>query len=376
MLYVAIDQHLNQLTVNVRNESGDVVLRQQVSTHKERVRKFFDRVAKDAKGGGFWVIVEVCGFNDWLLQLLADNPNCRELVLVQPSKREKQKTDRRDANKLGEVLWVNRHRIRDGKPIQDVRQVHPPSVSDAANRQLTNIRQHLADNRTKVINRVHHILNKHNLKHDCPAKGIQTIKARNWLATVELPDNDRFELNLLIQSWGLFDTQLGEVNLKIGDEYAQNPTAILIESICGISAYGALTIACRLSDGIHRFATPKSLANFWGLAPGCGNSGESTQRIGSITKVGSSIVRRILGNAVYHLLRKDKRMRDWYRRVKARRGSKIAMVAVMRKVATIIWHMVTRNERYRPADTDGDDFIKGLEEMSPFTHDKNTTALA
>jgi transposase len=32
MLYLGIDQHRKQLTVSVRNEAGDVVLRRQVST--------------------------------------------------------------------------------------------------------------------------------------------------------------------------------------------------------------------------------------------------------------------------------------------------------------------------------------------------------
>ena len=39
-------------------------------------------------------------------------------------------------------------------------------------------------------------------------------------------------------------------------------------------------------------------------------------------------------------------MKAWYGRIKRRRGSKIARVAVMRRLATIIWHMVKHNEPY------------------------------
>ena len=39
-------------------------------------------------------------------------------------------------------------------------------------------------------------------------------------------------------------------------------------------------------------------------------------------------------------------MRDWYRRIKLRRGSKIARVAVMRRMATIFWHMLKHQEAY------------------------------
>jgi len=45
-------------------------------------------------------VVEVCGFNDWLLKLLPEF-GCRELVLVQPEERDRRKTDRRDSHRLG-----------------------------------------------------------------------------------------------------------------------------------------------------------------------------------------------------------------------------------------------------------------------------------
>ena len=45
MLYLAIDQHRKQLTVNLRNEHGDVMLKRQVSTEWERVRSFSGRTA-------------------------------------------------------------------------------------------------------------------------------------------------------------------------------------------------------------------------------------------------------------------------------------------------------------------------------------------
>ena len=78
MLYLGIDQHRKQLTVNLRNEQGDVVLRRQVSTEWERVRAFFEELREMAESeGGFVAIVEVCGFNDWLLKMLAEY-GCRE----------------------------------------------------------------------------------------------------------------------------------------------------------------------------------------------------------------------------------------------------------------------------------------------------------
>ena len=60
------------------------------------------------------------------------------------------------------------------------------------------------------------------------------------------------------------------------------------------------------------------------------------------------MARLVLGQMVLHTLRKDAYMRHWYQRIRKRRGSKIARVAVMRRLATIVWHMVKYHEPYVP----------------------------
>ena len=82
MLYLAIDQHRKQLTVNLRDEEGNVLLQRQVSTRWQAVREFFqDMRERGRQAGGWMVVVEVCGFNDWLLKLLVDY-EVREIVLL------------------------------------------------------------------------------------------------------------------------------------------------------------------------------------------------------------------------------------------------------------------------------------------------------
>ena len=54
MLYLAIDQHSKQLTVNLRNEKGDVVQKRQVSTQWERVRKYFGDLLDRSGPEGGW----------------------------------------------------------------------------------------------------------------------------------------------------------------------------------------------------------------------------------------------------------------------------------------------------------------------------------
>lgn len=343
MLYLGIDQHRKHLTVNIRNEVGDVVLRRQVSTEWERVRTFFEGLCQEAEDG-FVAIVEVCGFNDWLVAMLGEY-QCREIVVIQPETRSKRKTDRRDADQLSQTLWVNRRRLLEGKPVQGLRRIMPPSPETAENRQLTALRRRMGQLRTRTINKIQHLLLKHNLQQECPTKGLQTKRARRWLAEMPLGEIDRFEMDQLLAQWDLWESQMEALDAKIKERQQADETAIIVSSAPGAGAYGSLALASRIGS-IDRFARPGSLANYWGLTPGCRNSGDAKDRLGSITKQGSAMARFILGQMVLHVLRKDPSMKAWYGRIKKRRGSKIARVAVMRCLACILWHMVKYKQPY------------------------------
>lgn len=346
MLYLGIDQHRKQLTVNLRNEAGEVILRKQVSTAWDRVRDFFEQLQKHAASeGGFTAIVEVCGFNDWLLEMLNEY-GCHETVLIQPEKRSKRKTDRRDAHQLSGLLWVNRDRLLAGARVEGVRRVQPASVEDAEDRQITELRKRMGQLRTRTINKIKALLRKHNLEQEQPAKGLDTKRTRKWLVTLALGPIDRMEMDLLLAQWNVWDEQIETLEKEIERRQTRNETACVVATIPGCAAYGSLALASRIGP-IKRFPRPASLANYWGLTPGCRNSGEATDRLGSITKQGNATARFLLGQLVLHVLRRDAFMRAWYGRIKRRRGSKIARVAVMRRLATMIWHMVKHQEPYR-----------------------------
>jgi transposase len=346
MLYLGIDQHKSQLTVNLRGEDGLVILKRQVSTQWEKVRAFFADLSEKARPeGGFMAILEVCGMNPWLLAMLQAY-GCRETVIIQPTERAKQKTDPRDAGDLSHLLWVHRQQFLEGKHPLGLRRVQQPTPQQADDRQLTALRARLTKKRTAVLNSLHKILRKHNLEQECPTKKFQTQKVRRWLTEIELPAVDRLEVNLLLPQWELLDAQLEIAEAKIAERAAADEQVKLIESVPGIGHYSAVAIASRIGD-IERFKRADSLANYFGLTPSCRNSGEATQRLGSITKQGSKLVRYLLNQAVIQVLRFDAAMRNWFKRIKRRRGAKIARVAVMRRLATILWHMLKRKQKYR-----------------------------
>ncbi|MCO6042716.1 IS110 family transposase [Aeoliella sp. ICT_H6.2] len=348
MLYLAIDQHAKQLTVCVRNEDGDTVLRRQVSTRPEKIEAFFEQFTKMAPE--FMAILEVCGFNDWLIEELR-KWNCREIVLIHPEKPSKKKTDRRDAQKLADLLWLNRQRLAAGQVVRGLRRVYMVTQQEREDRQLTSLRKNLGQRRIRVLNKIRRLVNRYNLIWQYPTKTFQTRTGRSWLAAVPLPPIDRLEMDMLLKEWEICDEQIAQVDNEIAERVSRtvpvglmNATQILM-TIPGVSHYSGLTLASRIGP-IERFPRPRSLANYFGLTPGCRNSGNAQDRLGSITKQGSKTARFILGQLVVHLLKHDPKMREWYRQIKLRRGSKIARVAVMRRITTILWHMLTYQEPY------------------------------
>jgi transposase len=227
-----------------------------------------------------------------------------------------------------------------------VRRVVPPTPEDRDNRRLTQLRRNVGADLTRVINGIRHILRRLNIEQHCPTKGIQTVTARQWLEKeVKLPAIDRFEMDHLLARWKLLETQKDELDLRIRERTRIHENAVILNTTPGANGYTALALASRIGD-INRFPTPRSLANYWGITPSCRNSGESGQRLGSITKEGSTLVRFLLGQLVLHVLRRDAGMRAWYQRIKKRRGSKIARVAVMRRLAVIFWHMLKKRQPY------------------------------
>ena len=83
MLYLGIDQHARQITISLRDEQGDVLQARQVSTQPEKVRAFFQQLTGERlhASESFVAVLEVCGFNDWLIGMLHEY-RCRQVILI------------------------------------------------------------------------------------------------------------------------------------------------------------------------------------------------------------------------------------------------------------------------------------------------------
>jgi transposase len=348
MLYVGIDQHKRHLTICIRDEQGDIALRRQVRTSWLEVDRFLEGLRdRSACEGGYVAIMEVCGFNGWLVERL-ERWACQRALVIAAPERVRQKTDRRDAAKLSELLWSNRHRLAGSGHLVQVREIYRPTASEQIDRQLTHLRWRLGRERTRIKNAMQGILRRHNLEQECPTKTMFSMKAFKWLMLMELPWLDRVELDFQIERYQLVESQIQRVQRWIDTRACQNPTVQLLQTMAKMGRYTALALAAHIGS-VQRFPRAGSLANYFGITPGCRNSGNA-DRPGGITKAGHPIVRFLLGQLVLHALRTDPGLRDWYRQVKRRRGAKVARVAVMRRLCEALWHMLRRQEPYRPVD--------------------------
>jgi len=123
----------------------------------------------------------------------------------------------------------------------------------------------------------------------------------------------------------------------------------LLMSIPGCGEISAWTIRA-WTDDIKRFSDPKKYASFAGLAPWVQDSNESIHH-GRITKRGPKELRTGIVQVVMGLRRMKEKTFFWrfmqrYEAMKKNKGSGRAIIATARKVATMIWHMLTEDVEF------------------------------
>lgn len=139
----------------------------------------------------------------------------RRVRLIHPEKPSKKKTDRRDAQKLADLLWINRQRLADGQIARGLRRVHMVSQQEREDRQLTSLRKNLGQRRVRMLNKIHRIINRHNLIWQYPTKTFQSRAGRKWLAEVPLPAVDRLGMDILLKERENYDEQIELVDQEI-----------------------------------------------------------------------------------------------------------------------------------------------------------------
>jgi transposase len=104
---------------------------------------------------------------------------------------------------------------------------------------------------------------------------------------------------------------------------------------------------------VERFRTSKQVVSYLGLNPRESSSG-GRQRLGAISKQGNAMARFLLVEAAQTASCYDEELRRDYQRLKFRRGSAVAKVAIARKLAVrLYWKLRKQNSPVPPARMQG-----------------------
>ena len=161
---------------------------------------------------------------------------------------------------------------------------------------------------------------------------------------MQLPKLDKTLLESNLSIIDKINEEIKKIDRIIQEKAKQDNEAILLMTIPGVSYYSALLIKAEIGD-INRFPNHEKLVSYAGLCPSIRQSGEKEIR-GRITKQGSKLL-RILVQCANAAVRK-RNPRNFYLRIRRRRGHNVAIVATARKMLVCIYHMLKKKEAYNP----------------------------
>ena len=107
----------------------------------------------------------------------------------------------------------------------------------------------------------------------------------------------------------------------------------------GVGLFSAMVFLTEMGH-LRRFQNRRQVGAYLGVTPSQYETGQDADRKGHITHHGSSRLRRALCQAEWARVRTDPKEKEWYERLKARnpKRTKIAVVAGMRRLAILMWH--------------------------------------
>jgi transposase len=134
------------------------------------------------------------------------------------------------------------------------------------------------------------------------------------------------------------DEQLTKVSME-------EPATSLLQSVPGVGPIVSASFVSVIDDP-KRFETAHQVEAYIGLVPSENTSGK--RRLGSITKQGNSYLRAVLVQAAWTIMRsrKSSTLKSWGKQVKARRGKSVAVVALARRLAGVLWAMWRDNKPF------------------------------
>ena len=329
MNHVAIDLGGRESQVSIRASDGTVLDEKRMATLA--LKELFAQMPQSR------IVMETCSES----LFVADAARaCGHDVRVVPATlvrtlgvgSRRTKNDRRDAQILSEVSC----RI-------ELPSVHISSAKARQRKTLCNTRDALVNARTQLINCVRGWMRQ--TGHRLRTGGVESFTKRFH---DKLGDTAPEAIKRLLMTIDELCDQVADADQQLEEEVKNDPVCQRLMSVPGVGAVTAARFTAQIDD-CTRFADGHHLESYLGLVPGEDSSSDRKERL-SITKAGSSRVRAVLVQAAWSARRwrpHDPMVR-WCLEVEKRRGKRVAIVALARKLAGILFALWRDGSTYNP----------------------------
>lgn len=131
------------------------------------------------------------------------------------------------------------------------------------------------------------------------------------------------------------------LSAAMAQEVASDPALLRLMRLLGVRYIVAFAIGAVVGD-ITRFANPKKLVAYLGLAPSVADSGETIRGRGALVSFGRADLRALLVQSAQNALnQKASPLHAWGWKLYLRKGTKnIAAAAIARKLTVSLWYLL------------------------------------
>jgi transposase len=321
MVYGAIDLHMRYSQIRIIDETGAVQREQRIVTSRERL------VAAFASHGPMRILLETGTESEWVAQTLETAGH--EVIVADPNYApmygeltRKVKTDRRDVMALAEANrrgWY--------------RPAHRTSAAQRETRQVLRTRRLLVATRGSMVNLVRALLKQSGYR--LSAGTCETVPAR--VERLGVPAVLADTLAPLCRQIARLTDEIRGLDGALKRRVANDAVVARLQSVPGVGVIVATSFRAFI-DRHERFATAGQVSAAIGLVPREDSSAERRHR-GHITKAGPRELRSLLIQAAWVCWRhpSSAALRAWVERIAARRGRRIAVVALARRLSRILF---------------------------------------